>query len=536
MATEVLDCGTRTARAARPLLCPCTAAVVALTAVTFPLSARAAGKELSAADVAESLQRGAVTLVGARVHGNLDLSHRTIRYRFSCRDCIFDGDINAAKTVFVHAIDLGETTVHGNVEMPGATFKGALRADGSTYDGLFDLRECVVRGPADMSAATFRGPALFGIPPPGRPSFTRPVDFSLTTFAQLATFEAATFASSASFTLARFEGESIFAGGESDGPATYIRTVFAGLADFSGRIFTNRATFQSAEFRQEADFSQAEFDDTVDFRKSRFSSGGSFLGAQFLNAEGSERENNFQRLRTAGTLDFGLALFDRPANFAQSTSTGTLSFRDATLDIHDALNLDDVSVGSLTMSVNSARIAVHDGAARDREEVLGMIESSAKAVGNLGLANDAHYQRQVLRSRHYSTPIRALDFVFYRSAAGYFVRPINPLLTLLLLAAVFTLIHIYLRNRPARPDAAQRDRATSTVGRLRGAAQRVHRIIRNFPAELIDALASIGPRGAKGNATSQRLETALYRLLFVCALIGLANSNPTLRQMFDALH
>jgi hypothetical protein len=536
MTTEVLDCGIRPARVAHPLLRPCTAAVVVLATVTCPVGARAAGRQLSAADVVERLQSGALTLVGSRVHGNLDLSHRTIRHRFSCRDCIFDGDLNAAKTVFAHDIDLGESTVHGNTEMPGATFKGALRADGSTFEGLLDLRECVALGPVEMSTATFRGPALFGLPPPGRPSFKKPVDFSLATFAQLATFEAATFNASASFTFARFESEAIFAGGESDGPATYIRTVFSGLADFSGRIFTDRARFESTEFSHEADFSQAEFDDTVDFRKSRFRSGGSFLGAQFLNAEGSERENNFQRLRAGGTLDFGLALFDRPANFAQSTSTGTLSFKDATLDTRDALNFDDVSVGALTMSVSSALTAVHNGAARDREKVLDMIESSAKTEGNLGLANDAHYQRQILRSRHHSTPVRALDFVFYRAAAGYFVRPINPLLTLLVLATVITLIRIYLRHRPARPERAEPHRSNSAAGRLQLAARQAPRIVRSFPAEFTDALSSVGPRRTKANTTSRRLETALYRLILACALIGLANSNPTLRQMFDALH
>ena len=34
---------------------------------------------------------------------------------------------------------------------------------------------------------------------------------------------------------------------------------------------------------------------------------------------------------------------------------------------------------------------------------------------------------------------------------------------------------------------------------------------------------------------ARRIEVFAYRLLFVCALIGLANSNPTLRQMFDAI-
>jgi len=35
--------------------------------------------------------------------------------------------------------------------------------------------------------------------------------------------------------------------------------------------------------------------------------------------------------------------------------------------------------------------------------------------------------------------------------------------------------------------------------------------------------------------TSNSIEVFVYRLLLVCALLGLANSNPTLREMFDTL-
>jgi hypothetical protein len=33
-----------------------------------------------------------------------------------------------------------------------------------------------------------------------------------------------------------------------------------------------------------------------------------------------------------------------------------------------------------------------------------------------------------------------------------------------------------------------------------------------------------------------RSEVLFYRILFACALVGFANSNPTLRQMIDAIH
>jgi hypothetical protein len=59
-----------------------------------------------------------------------------------------------------------------------------------------------------------------------------------------------------------------------------------------------------------------------------------------------------------------------------------------------------------------------------------------------------------------------------------------------------------------------------------------------LPGQLLDTLALVGRRrsdGESGDSSRRRLEILAYRLLVVCALLGLANSNPTLRQMVDAL-
>jgi hypothetical protein len=50
----------------------------------------------------------------------------------------------------------------------------------------------------------------------------------------------------------------------------------------------------------------------------------------------------------------------------------------------------------------------------------------------------------------------------------------------------------------------------------------------------LDTLALVGR--SKTASEGWRLEVLAYRILLVCALVGLANSNPTLRQMIDALH
>ena len=54
----------------------------------------------------------------------------------------------------------------------------------------------------------------------------------------------------------------------------------------------------------------------------------------------------------------------------------------------------------------------------------------------------------------------------------------------------------------------------------------------------LDTLSSIksGRIGRRTRPTvGERIEVFVYRLLLACAALGLANSNPTLREMFDTL-
>jgi hypothetical protein len=537
MTAEVLGCGTCPV-GAPPLLVRLSFGLAAvIAAAALAPGAHGSGRSDIGGDVlAARLSTGPVSLSGYRVHGDVNVDARTVKHEFVCHDCEFDGDIDASGTFFRRLVDLSGSKIAGNASMAGAVFEQKLLAAATTFDGTTDLRECVALGAVDMSGAIFHGPALFGLPPAGRPSFHGRVDFSLATFSQLATFESATFATSVDFTLARFDGDAIFAGGESNGRSTYERTIFSGLVDFSERTFNSAVNFEAAEFRDDADFSQALFNGPASFRAVRFGADASFFGAQFFDIASPDQESTFERIRAKGKLDFGLAVFERPTSFAQSSSSATLSFAGTDLrSVPHGIDLHDISVGSFGMSVGSASNAVRDGSGRDREHVLDLIESSAQAVGNLGLANEAHYKRQVLRSEHYSWPLHALDFVFYRLVAGYFVRPINPLLALLAIAAVITLVRVYRRHRTSNIEV-RHSWSARTAERSRALARRTPRVISSFPGEFAAALGSVVPwgRGPDGRP-ARRVEAILYRVVLACAFIGLANSNPTLRQMFDAL-
>jgi hypothetical protein len=123
-----------------------------------------------------------------------------------------------------------------------------------------------------------------------------------------------------------------------------------------------------------------------------------------------------------------------------------------------------------------------------------------------------------------------LDKVFYRGIAGYFVRPFRPLLTLLALAVFFSLMR-YVRQPVTRPSIEGSHLHTI----LRSAGTRGA----SFANCFFDTLASIGRGGSSRDGqppgAAARIEILTYRVLLACALIGFANSNPTLREMFDTL-
>jgi hypothetical protein len=124
----------------------------------------------------------------------------------------------------------------------------------------------------------------------------------------------------------------------------------------------------------------------------------------------------------------------------------------------------------------------------------------------------------VLESRSEPWYRRVPNIVFYRWLAGYFVRPQNPIAALLALVIVVSLVRVL--------------KGTLTERRL---ATRAFIVVQRFGHEFLDSLALITPGGDTPERRSRRVESLAYRVLAVCALIGLANSNPTLREMFDAV-
>jgi Pentapeptide repeats (9 copies) len=443
--------------------------------------------------IISALQERRLALEGATIAGDIDFrSFDVVRHPFSCQNC---------------------------------TIVGRVLGDDVVFDSTLDFSGAQISKSVLMRRARFRGPALFGSTTgsSGRDtSFAGRIDFSFARFDELVTFDAASFHNAADFANARFRSASVFADATFAQHAMFDRAMFADGADFRGVTFRRNATFAAAQFADRADFSRANFASGVaDFRNVRFDRDATFLGSTFTYDGGDALGVTFEGAIAQHDLVFDLATFYGGAIFHQTVAGGLLSFNEIVLSsTRKPFVFSGSSAKGIAMAVGDAMAAVAHGPPYDddRPHVLRLIEAGAKATGDLGVANDARFSLESLESRRGPWWRRTANVVFYRLIAGYFVRPFHPIVALLVLAVLVAI---------ARASQIQ---ATTTGlvgrGRVRLAAT---------GHEFLEALALIGPHGAEDPRRGRRMETFVYRVLILCALIALGNSNPTLREMFDAI-
>ncbi len=482
---------------------------VALLAAA-PASAR------SGESIADMLRAGkAVVLSGETVRGQLDLRGADVRAVFKCRGCTFEGSIDA----------------------PDATFERTVDVSGSRFEGTVDL-----------SGATFRAPALFRVASidtgntleERRTRFQGDADFSLATFDDLASFAGSEYKAAGTFRDTRF-ADVTFASARFVQAGDFERASFRGVASFNHATFSGEATFSEGDFRRGARFAQTKFLARGVFTRAQFGEDTSFLNARFVPAETSEEGARFQGVTALGSLDFTFAEFESgesrtsPDNtrvvaiFSDVVCAQSIVFRNTTFAAGHRITMLRLQARDLVLDVDLVP-QIDDPA--DQRVILHAVEESAKSRGDLGAANDAHYAFLALRSDDYGAGWRVLDYIFYRGIAGYFVRPFRPLLVLLGLATVLSFVRFARRPAPA------------SVGSGGSRVRRLARRLRSNGTDLLicflDTLTSIrtGHGAGKDEAApgvGERIEIFVYRLLLVCALLGLANSNPTLREMFDTL-
>lgn len=491
---------------ARRRLCGlfCSAALVAAV-----LAPAAAAEGVSAAAIARDLRSGRpVVLNGAAIKGPLLLDHAdVVRSVFKCRECRFQGRISAADVTFDRTIDLSGSTFRRTVDFRGATF----------------------RAPALFRAALSDKP---GDTDPTPTTFERRTDFSLAVFDDLASFAGSEFLAESVFRDTRF-ADSTFATAVFSGTTSFERASFRGPTTFNAVEFEATAVFEEADFQHRTDFSLARFEQGGIFTAAQFGSGVTFLAAEFVSTSTTSEAAAFDSAASAKNMDFTFTVFGsqspRPqviAIFDDVVIAGSLVLRDPQVPKNDRLHMKRVQVTNLIMDVDLAKQVENDN---DRRKALQLIEESAKTRSELGVANDAHYELRVLQSEDFRGFKRFLDHRLYRDVGGYLVRPARPLVVLLAVVLFATAVRLIVRRRIVQVTAGKFWRRAPgwTWGQCGNAL-----------TCLLDTFARVSPRWSSGGSSLvlvERFELIAYRVLLVAALVALANSNPTLREMVEAL-
>jgi uncharacterized protein YjbI with pentapeptide repeats len=525
-----------------------------------------------------------VVLVRAKIEKPLDLTDiGLVRGPFECRRCTFASGLFASDVTFRRTVDLSGSQIGGPFDAVGAIFDGpvlfgAFRGP-ATFGGDADFTLAVFNDLATFRGATFGGEASFILA-----KFHMDASFASVVFKK-ARFQGASFRGTANFTDSMFEDTAVFAG-----------TTFGGRAGFREAKFSNSASFAGSVFRDAADFTEAEFETGAIFDYAQFVSNGSFLDATFTGT-GKSVAASFLAVGASGDLDFssckfnvvtgrvggatagGLALteasaVEKPrssvpwvATFFDLASAGTVSFRDTSFESGYSIQMNGISTKDLVMTVRIAGL-VADGAddvtKEQQRHVLELIQASAKARGDLSQANDAYYRLRVLVSRKYSLFHRyVVDWPFYREVAGYLVEPLNPLLTLVALMTAFALCRALGGRAAVRRVARTLRRPKRILGALARTFVRFWDTFLRRPKRILGALGRTfvwfwGILGALARtfvrfwdnflrnlgdilwrrddaSLLRRTEILAYRVLFAVFLIALANSNPTLKQLIEAI-
>jgi Pentapeptide repeats (9 copies) len=486
------------------------AAAVALAVVAvISDSAGAAARrpnDVSAAALAKALVAGQPVVEDrAVVHGDIDLKHAgKVGNVFVCNSCTFMGRIIARHVEFERGIDLSGSSFRKNVDLEGARF---------------------------------REPALFGPAEAGRQTgFHERVDFAFATFDDLAVFRGTTFEKTADFTSAHFGsvarfgditfgdaalfGEAIFARDASFSRvsfgkrASFDGAAFGGVSDFRQAGFAGPAGFEETVFRGRAEFGRAALLGETSFVDARFASDALFVGSEFGKGDpalsfdhaGVGDKLDLDEARLAGSVDFRHAV-------VRSLSLDAIAYDDSS-----KIYVDSLAAGEASVDLHDAPHI--SGSAEEQQKILADAETTAKSQGDLRLANDLHYRRQVLASHGDSWPRRIVDIALYRYVAGYFVRPFRPLLWLLGLVFLITILRVAQTDPPKPPENLPPPPPPEGIDRF------------------VQKLAyTVIPHAPEENPPSplRRVELTVYAVLLACFVLALANTNPSLRDMVDAL-
>ena len=399
--------------------------------------------------------------------------------------------VSSVQAVVSAAEVVGPAAAGGTVSLTGVTIEGDvdLRPIG-TLTGPFRCRECRLTGSLNASDVVFE--RAFEI---SNSVVERSVELSGAVFKDRVSFD----------------------GTEVAGPARANASRFLSDASFVDATFLAAAEFEAAAFERGADFRLADFAGPAGFRRAQFGRGGTFRLVR-LSADAS-----FDESSAGGPLDFGAAVLEGEVSLSNLVSSGSLSLEDILVRGSGALFLENLSVPDLVMAPSDV------GTVRGRvsqEKALELIERGAERRGDLGLANDARYERLSRQAEEREALVAgAADRFVYRGITGYLVRPLHPLVAFLVLLGGCSLLRAVIR-----PSSVASGPVVARV--FSGVATSSGLAFSRKPGVTVDE-----PQRARSYVVAALgwTEFLTYKVLIAVFLLALGSSNSTIRQILDAI-
>ena len=153
------------------------------------------------------------------------------------------------------------------------------------------------------------------------------------------------------------------------------------------------------------------------------------------------------------------------------------------------------------------------------------VVDTAREGGDLELANEATYRRYVDLNRGDAWPKATLDNVFYRGVAGYMVKPLRPLVCLLLLWLIGTMVRYVASMRQTASDPPLT--VADHLGVALGEAGRA--IIRPTPK------LPPGSNLLEWSSIGRLAEYLASKILLIILVIAISNNSTALDKIVEAV-
>lgn len=191
----------------------------------------------------------------------------------------------------------------------------------TTFINVADFGSTIFTDKVDFSKATFMEEANFGWA-----AFIDKADFRVANFTKAADFTMTTFTKDAYFRWATFKEEAAFRETTFIKESDFNNATFTKEAYFSEATFTEKARFMGASFKKEAYFREATFTDKADFRMVTFAEKADFSKTEFI------KEAYFRLAIFTNKVDLSNASFAKEADFSEAKINSKIIFRGATFN------------------------------------------------------------------------------------------------------------------------------------------------------------------------------------------------------------